>query len=118
LSSQSAIDAEYPSNSYCLLQDVVERYRQKSDLLQGYDDTVLRAEALEEQLAKARKHSAMLQLKLDGAFAQYHNEIQGMQAKIDELVRKNKPLHNKNKGTCCLVNYPLEMSCSGLTPPC
>jgi hypothetical protein len=99
LSSQSATDAEYPGNSYCLLQDVVERSKQKSDMLQGYGDTVLRAEALEEQLAKARKHSAMLQSKLDGAFAQYHNEVEDMQAKSDELVRKNKSLRNKNKGT-------------------
>jgi hypothetical protein len=37
-------------------------------MLQRYGDTVLRAEALEEELAKARKHSAMLQTKLDGAF--------------------------------------------------
>jgi hypothetical protein len=29
-------------------------------MLQGYSDAVLRAEALEEQLVKARKHSAML----------------------------------------------------------
>jgi hypothetical protein len=29
-------------------------------MFQGYGDTVLRAEALEEELAKARKHSAML----------------------------------------------------------
>jgi hypothetical protein len=83
----------------CLLQDVAERSRQKSDMLQGYGDTVLRAEALEEQLVKSQKHAAMLQSKLDGAFAQYHNEIQDMQAKSDELVRKNKSLHNKNKGT-------------------
>jgi hypothetical protein len=48
LSSQSAIDAEYPSNGCYLLQDVVERSRQKSDMLQGYGETVLRAEALEE----------------------------------------------------------------------
>jgi FtsZ-binding cell division protein ZapB len=34
----------------------------------------------------------MLQSKLDGAFAQYHNEVQDMQAKRDELVRKNKSL--------------------------
>jgi hypothetical protein len=47
-------------------------------MLQGYGDTVLRAEPLEEQLAKARKHSSMLQSKLDGAFAQYHNEVQDM----------------------------------------
>jgi hypothetical protein len=56
----------------------VERSRQKSETLQVYDDTVLRAEALERELAKARKHSAMLQSKLDGTFAQYHNEIQDM----------------------------------------
>jgi hypothetical protein len=86
-------------------------------MLQGYGDTVLRAEALEEQLVKARKHSAMLQSKLNGAFAQYHNEVQDMQAKSDELVRKNKSLPTRTKVRCCLVEYPLEMSCSGLTPP-
>jgi hypothetical protein len=82
----------------CLLQDIAERSRQKFDMLQGYGDTVLRAEALEEQLVKARKHAAAMQLKLDTAFAQYHNEIQDMQAKGDELARKNKSLRNKNKG--------------------
>jgi hypothetical protein len=40
----------------------------------------------------------MLQFKLDGAFAQYHNEVQDMQAKSDELVRKNKSQCQKNKG--------------------
>jgi FtsZ-binding cell division protein ZapB len=40
----------------------------------------------------------MLQSKLDGAFAQYHNEVQDMQAKNHELVRKNKSLHQKSKG--------------------
>jgi hypothetical protein len=84
-------------------------------MVQGYGDAVLRAEALEEQLVKARKHPAVLQSKLDGAFAQYHNEVRDMQAKCDELVRKNKSLHNKNKGTCCLVEYPLEVACSSLT---
>jgi Skp family chaperone for outer membrane proteins len=48
---------------------------------------------------KARKHAAAMQSKLDSAFAQYHNEIQDMKAKSDELVRKNKSLRNKNKGT-------------------
>jgi hypothetical protein len=42
-------------------------------MLQAYGDTVLRAETLEEELAKAKKHSSMLQSKLDGTFAQYHN---------------------------------------------
>jgi Skp family chaperone for outer membrane proteins len=68
-------------------------------MLQGYDDMVLRAEAIEEQLVKARKHATAMQSKLDSAFAQYHNEIQDMQAKSDELVQKNKSLHNKNIGT-------------------
>jgi predicted nucleic acid-binding Zn-ribbon protein len=85
----------------------VERSRQKSDMLQGYGDTVLRAEALEEQLVKSRKHAAMLQSKLDGAFAQYHNEVQDIQVKSDELVRKNKSLRNKNKGTPLSCRVPI-----------
>jgi FtsZ-binding cell division protein ZapB len=67
-------------------------------MLQGYGDAVLREEALDKEVTKAWKHSAMLQSKLDGSFAQYHNEVQDMQAKSNELVRKNKSLHNKNKG--------------------
>jgi Skp family chaperone for outer membrane proteins len=68
-------------------------------MLQGFGDTVLRAEALEEQLVMSRKHAAAMQSKLDTAFAKYHNDIQDMQAKSDELVRKNKSLRNKNKCT-------------------
>jgi hypothetical protein len=81
-----------------LVQDVAERSRDKSNLLQGYGDTVLRAEALEEQLMKSRKHAATMQSKLDVAFAKYHNDVQELQAKGDDLVRKNKGLRNKNKG--------------------
>jgi hypothetical protein len=81
------------------VQDVTERSRQKYDMLQGYGNTVLRAETLEEQLVKARKHAAAMQSKLHTAFAKYHNDIQDMQAKSDDLVRKNKSLCNKNKGT-------------------
>jgi hypothetical protein len=51
------------------MQDVMERSQQTPDMFQGYGDTVLRAETLEKELTKARKHSAMLQSKLDGAFA-------------------------------------------------
>jgi low affinity Fe/Cu permease len=40
-----------------------------------------------------------MQSKLDSAFAQYHNDTQDMQAKSNEMVRKNKSLRNKNKGT-------------------
>jgi hypothetical protein len=81
------------------VQDVVERSREKSNMLQGFGDAVLRAEALEDQLLKSRKHAAAMQSKLYAAFAKYHNDIQELQAKGDDLVRKNKTLRNKNKGT-------------------
>jgi hypothetical protein len=81
------------------VQDVVERSREKSNMLQGFGDRVLWAEALEDQLLKSRKHAAAMQSKLDVAFAKYHNDVQEMQAKSDDLVRKNKTLRNKNKGT-------------------
>jgi hypothetical protein len=86
------------------VQDVAERSRLKSEMLQGYDDAVLRDETLEDQLLKSQKHAATMQSKLDTAFAKYHNDIQEMQAKSGDLVRKNKSLRNKNKGTpLCLV---------------
>jgi hypothetical protein len=47
---------------------LVERSRQKTDLLKGYGDTVLHVEALEKELEKSKKHSALLQSKLDGTF--------------------------------------------------
>jgi hypothetical protein len=75
-------------------------------MLQGFGDTVLRAEALEEQLVKSRKHAAAMQSRLDAAFAKYHNDVQELQAKGDDLVRKNKSLRDKNKGT------PLDLSSS------
>jgi hypothetical protein len=92
------------------VQDLVVRSREKSNMLQGFGDAVLRAEELEDQLVKSRKHAAAMQSKLDTAFAKYHNDIQEMQAKSDDLVRKNKLLCNKNKGTpTCLVEYLLEV---------
>jgi hypothetical protein len=81
------------------VQDVAERSRQKSEMLQGYGDAVLRAETLEERLVKSRKHAAAMQSKLDTTFTKYHNDVQEMQVKSDDLVRKNKSLRNKNKGT-------------------
>jgi hypothetical protein len=80
-------------------QDVAERSRLKSEILQRYGDTVLQDETLGDQLVKSRKHAAGMQSKLDTAFAKYHNDVQEMQAKSDDLVRKNKSLRNKNKGT-------------------
>jgi uncharacterized 2Fe-2S/4Fe-4S cluster protein (DUF4445 family) len=80
------------------VQDVVERSREKSNMLQGFGDAVLRAEALEDQLLKSQKHAAAMQSKLDAAFAKYHNDVQDMQAKSNDLVQRNKTLRNKNKG--------------------
>jgi hypothetical protein len=77
---------------------MVERSRQETDLLKGYGDTVLRAEALKKELEKSKKHSALLQFKLDGAITQYHNEAQEMQEMRDDLIQKNKLLRQKNKG--------------------
>jgi FtsZ-binding cell division protein ZapB len=93
----------------CVLQDIVERSREKSNMLQGFGDAVLRAEALEGELVKSRKQTVAMQSKLDTAFAKYHNDVQEMQAKSDDLVRKNKSLRNKNKGTRppCLAEYLL-----------
>jgi hypothetical protein len=68
-------------------------------MLQGFGDAVLRAEALEDQLSKSRKHATAMQSKLDAAFVKYHNDVQEMQAKSNDLVRKNKTLRNKNKGS-------------------
>jgi hypothetical protein len=44
-----------------------------------------------------------MQSKLDTTLAKYHNNIQGMQAKSDDLVRKNKSLRNKNKVTLLVL---------------
>jgi hypothetical protein len=67
-------------------------------MLLGYGDTMLRVEMLEKELNKSKKHSAMMQSKLDRAFAHYHNKVLEMQAKRDDLIRKNKSLRQKNKG--------------------
>jgi predicted nucleic acid-binding Zn-ribbon protein len=79
------------------VQDVAERSRDKSNMLQGYGDAVLRAEALEEQLVKSRKHAAAMQSKLDAAFAKYHNDVQELQAKGDDLVRKIRASATRTK---------------------
>jgi hypothetical protein len=85
-------------------------------MLQGYGDTVLRSESLDKELNKARKHSAMLQSKLDGAFAQYLNKVQDMQAKSDELVRRNNSLRQKNKGVpVSSFHVLIGNTCSSLT---
>jgi FtsZ-binding cell division protein ZapB len=97
----------------------VERLRQKFGMLQGYGEAVLHAKSMEKELSKARKHATLLQSKLDGAFSQYHNEVQEMQAKKDDLIRKNKSLRQKNKGMppARLLSTYFGVPCSSSTLP-
>jgi hypothetical protein len=97
------------------VKDVVERSREKSSMLEGFGDAVLRAETLEDQLVKSRKHVTAMQSKLDTAFAKYHKDIQEMQAKSDDLVQKNKSLRNKNKGTPLVLSSTCWRSRGSLT---
>lgn len=76
----------------------MERSQKNTELLKGYGDTCLHAETLEKELDKSRKHSALLQSKLDTSFTKYHNKVQDMEAKKDDLIKKNKSLRQKNKG--------------------
>jgi hypothetical protein len=88
------------------MQDVAERSRDKPNMLQGYGDAVLRAEALEEQLVKSRKHAATMQSTLDAAFAKYHNDVQELQEKGDNLcgrIRASVTRTKVRRWTCRLV---------------
>jgi hypothetical protein len=51
----------------------------------------------------------LLQSKLDGTFAQYHNEVQEMLEKRDDLIRKKKSPRQKNKGVspAMVIDYSL-----------
>jgi hypothetical protein len=42
------------------VQDVAERSRGKSNMLQGFGDALLRSEALEEELVQSRKQTAAM----------------------------------------------------------
>jgi hypothetical protein len=79
------------------VQDVVERSRLKSEMLKGYGGAVLRAEALEDQLVKSRKHATAMQSKLDTTFAKYHNDIQEMQAKSATWCRRTSRSATRTK---------------------
>jgi hypothetical protein len=70
---------------------------------------VLRPETLEEQLVKSRKHAAAMQSKLDTAFVKYHNDVQEMQAKSDDLVGRTSLSATRTKVHHCLVEYLLEV---------
>jgi hypothetical protein len=88
------------------VQGVVDRSREKSNMLQGFGDAVLRAKALEDQLVKSRKHVAAVQSKLNAAFSKYHNDIQELQAKGDDLCGRTRASATRTKvrrWTCRVV---------------
>jgi hypothetical protein len=58
---------------------------------------VIRAEALDKELDKSKNQSALLESKLDGAFTQYYNELQDLQEKRNDLIKKNKTLRKRTK---------------------
>jgi hypothetical protein len=80
------------------VQDVAKRSREKSNLLQGYGDTVLRAEALEEQLVKSRKHAAAMQSKLDAAFRQVPQRRDGVAGEGRRVgAEEQRPPHQEQR---------------------
>jgi hypothetical protein len=66
-------------------------------MLQGYGDMVLRAEALEEQLVKSRRHAAAMQSKLDAAFAKYHNDVLELRRKATTWCGRTKASTTRTK---------------------
>ncbi|KAG2564725.1 hypothetical protein PVAP13_7NG106589 [Panicum virgatum] len=74
------------------VEDVIEKSRQKSEMLRDVGDAILRAEKLEEELKKAKQQASNLQIRLDRNAVEYHNEVQALTAAKDGLVDQNKSL--------------------------
>ena len=77
---------------------MIKQSKQKSQLLQGYGDAIIRADKLEEDLQNQKAHAVKLQIKLDGNAAEYRNEIQKLTGQKDKLIGKNKVLLREKKG--------------------
>jgi hypothetical protein len=91
------------------MQDVAERSRQKSEILQGYGDAVLRAETLEEQLVKSRKHAAAMQSKLDTAFPSTTMTSKRCMRRATIWCGRTSLSATRTKVHHCLVEYLLEV---------
>nr|XP_034598895.1 uncharacterized protein LOC117859824 [Setaria viridis] len=78
-------------------EDVIKCSRRKSQMLQGFGDTILRADALEKDVAKEREYSSRLLMKYDGVAAEYHNRIQQLEEEKDRLKGQNKSLNQQIK---------------------
>ena len=86
------------------LQEVVKQSKHKTRLLEQHAADIEEVSRLRKQLKEQKALSLKLQEKLDANAAEYHNEIQKLTAKKDEVVGKNKSLRLKNKG-----NLPSEI---------
>jgi hypothetical protein len=87
-------------------------------MLQGYGDTVLRAETLEKELNKARKHSAMLQSKLDGALPSTTTRYKTCRRRAMNWSARTIHCAKRTKVCWCQpFEYLLRVSCNSLTSP-
>lgn len=84
-----------------MAQDVNKRSHCKSQMLEGYGDTVLHAEALEREPTKEKEYSSHLLMKYHGVAAEYRNHIQQLEEEKDHLGGCNKSLNQRIKGNCC-----------------
>ena len=98
-----------------LLQDVIKRSRQKSELLENLANSLVRAEELEKKLQEKTQQASWLQTKLDGTVAEYHNEIQRLTAEKDKVVDKNKTLRREKQGNLAAAGDSENLFCAQLT---
>lgn len=89
-----------------MLQDLIKCSRCKSQMLEGYGDTVLCTEALEEELAKEKLYSSHLLMKFDGIAAEYCNHIQQLEEDKGRLIARNKTLRHHIKSNLFSLLLP------------
>lgn len=65
----------FDTSTCSILQDAIKCSYRKSEMLQVYGDTAIRAQALERELSKEREYSSRLLMKYDGKAVKYHNLV-------------------------------------------
>ncbi|XP_022683267.1 uncharacterized protein LOC101770340 isoform X5 [Setaria italica] len=76
-------------------EKLIQRSCEKSKIIQGHGDTIMRAQALEHELAKERQYSSRLLMKYDSQAVQYRNAVQKAMEEKDRLQKRNKELNNR-----------------------
>jgi urocanate hydratase len=89
---------------FLALQEVVKQSKHKTRLLEQHATDIEEVTQLREELKQQKALSLKLLERLDANAARYHNKIQKLTTKNDEVVGKDKSLHLKNKG-----NVPSEI---------